>query len=286
VASATERTVVSCCMVAVCACTTSAPSPDFDHPDERVTGLLRRVECVRSKGRVACRGDNERGMLGRGTTGARVDAFVPIEVPRPVTMLALSPSESFACVVDTSRSIWCWGVNNHGILGENVPLFDGLDEAASVAKPGRVAGIPPVAVVQAGHAHACALTTAGEVYCWGLNNKGQVADPRVDSRMVVATPTKVAVPGVAKRLYLQVNQSCAVAGSDELYCWGGSVPGQPAAQPAYAATKVGSGVTTVETYRDGRTCARTAAGETCWSSDDPATRGAFEEPLVRRRRPP
>ena len=38
--------------------------------------------------------------------------------------------------------------------------------------------LPPVRELAVGGSHACALTLAGEIYCWGHNGYGQLGIPR------------------------------------------------------------------------------------------------------------
>ena len=65
--------------IILAACGGPRPTVDYDHPDQRATGSSRKVECVRSGGVVACRGLDERGLMGTGRSGPPRPGFVAIE---------------------------------------------------------------------------------------------------------------------------------------------------------------------------------------------------------------
>ncbi|MBA2556628.1 MAG: hypothetical protein H0V12_04660 [Chloroflexi bacterium] len=92
--------------------------------------------------------------------------------------------------------VFCWGLNEFG--------QSGVDPAAgpqctSQYVPGTVpcVGVPnPVAPtlrfrqISAGSNHSCGVTVASEVYCWGLNDRGQLGSGRIAPAS--AEPVRVA----------------------------------------------------------------------------------------------
>ena len=74
------------------------------------------------------------------------------------------------CAVMGSGAVRCWGFNGYGQLGDGTTL----GSPVPVDVTGLATGIMAVA---AGGYHACALTAAGGVKCWGRNDKGQTNVP-------------------------------------------------------------------------------------------------------------
>ncbi len=74
--------------------------------------------------------------------------------------------------------------------------------------PGRVA---------AGTAHSCAVTAAGEVWCWGANDTGQLGDGRE-----VASREPVRVVGLSDVTAVTAGDghTCALQRTGEVWCWG------------------------------------------------------------------
>ena len=75
----------------------------------------------------------------------------------------------------------CFGSNSDGQVGSNVGAF------TSVPTP--VTGLGQVVAIGAGGSHACALTAANDVMCWGNGQDGQLGTGKNDS-------SSVAVPAV------------------------------------------------------------------------------------------
>jgi alpha-tubulin suppressor-like RCC1 family protein len=75
------------------------------------------------------------------------------------------------------------------------------------------------AEVAAGADHTCARTFAGEVYCWGGNDRGQLGDgTQIDRKK----PVRVKLDGAAAELALSNYASCARLVSGNVACWGDS----------------------------------------------------------------
>ncbi|MFZ0548144.1 MAG: hypothetical protein WAM60_22045 [Candidatus Promineifilaceae bacterium] len=75
---------------------------------------------------------------------------------------AISAGDNHTCAVTISGEVWCWGRNDYHQIGNgtmpnsNIPVL-------VTALPGDVVDI------DAGGNHTCALTSNGEVWCWGFN---------------------------------------------------------------------------------------------------------------------
>ena len=83
-------------------------------------------------------------------------------------------------VVRRDGTVWCWGSNGDGQLG------DGTTTTRLV--PTRVVGITGALQVDAGGSHACALLAGGRIVCWGTNSSGQLGDGTTTNR---STPVAV-----------------------------------------------------------------------------------------------
>ena len=270
-------------VMSLLACGPGTTAPDFEHPDQREVGVLGQVTCARSRGYVACSGSDERGLSGDGKVDGASSQFVRVPGVHDAVALALAPNESVACVVRRDRSVWCWGLNL-GVLGRAVPRFDGTDVARSVARPTHIEGLPPTVELAVHVTHACAIDQTGAVRCWGVNVRGEVTDPRHDPSDVVPEPAVVPLPAPARSLHLQYTQSCALLTTQEVYCWGGSVPGTgDAVVPAFGPTRVARGTTRVWAASRGETCVETTDGRRCWPIDDEQVLAAMAAQLPPRR---
>ena len=125
-----------------------------------------RHSCARSADTVLCAGSNSDGQLGTGAANGDNVQTVVAEALGPMSRLELGGMHS--CGLDAQQALWCWGADAFGQVG------DGQSGAAmAVTQPYQVP-IAAVIDVAAGYLHTCALTVDGTLYCWGLNNRGQL----------------------------------------------------------------------------------------------------------------
>jgi alpha-tubulin suppressor-like RCC1 family protein len=76
--------------------------------------------------------------------------------------------------------------------------------------------------ISVGNRHVCALDSAGHLYCWGDNRRGQVGTGTND--IVIAAPVRVG-EDIWDQLAVGTETSCALRGG-EVYCWGNNAVGQ------------------------------------------------------------
>jgi len=75
------------------------------------------------------------------------------------------------CGLAAGGQTYCWGSNRLGQLGDDHVT----SVAATVASAVPVATSQSFTTISAGANHTCAITAAGEAYCWGLNLTGELA---------------------------------------------------------------------------------------------------------------
>jgi alpha-tubulin suppressor-like RCC1 family protein len=123
-----------------------------------------------------------------------------------------------------------------------------------------VAGGLTFSAISAGYQHTCALTPAGEAYCWGSGVSGQLGDGRLATSH---RPVPVAGGLLFASITAGYAHTCALTLTGDAYCWGAhtgvttnwGVPQLVAGGRAYSAIAAGSD----------HTCALTPAGQAfCW----------------------
>lgn len=216
----------------------------------------------------------------RATCAIREDATVhcwgltptdgpPLDRPTPLTSPAGIREASLGafhwCALDDEGSVWCWGENDSGRLG------DGSSDAS--VRPVAVLAVGGATEVSAGGTLSCARAGT-EVYCWGLFGDEELG---CLSR-AHQTATRIAPLGAVAQVSAGGAHACAVAHSGEVFCWGAGGRGQlgmalsacalvlsptsdrPLRVPVAAATKVSSGAAF--------SCALLETGEVaCWGDN-------------------
>lgn len=222
---------------------------------------------VRNTGRLYCWGEGNRGQLGNGGTS-------PVAVPTQVAGNAtdwrsVSAGSKWTCAIKTNGTLWCFGRDDFGQLGNGPGGGD-------VLTPVQIGSATDWKSVSAGLGETtCGRRANKRIYCWGRDNNGQVGNGpggfgNVESPTAVGTNadwTMVSTGGY---------HTCGRRSNGRLYCWGddqdgavgdgGGLPGTDRSSPTQVAgartdwTSVASGIT--------HTCARRTSGRLfCWGSD-------------------
>lgn len=183
-----------------------------DGPCTTASGYL--FSCaVGINGTVKCWGTNAFGNLGNGSAVTR--SLTPVAVSGLTGITALGAGRNHICALRNDGTVWCWGANPAGQLG------DGTTANRNV--PVQVVGITNAVSVAAGEHHTCAALATGEVKCWGNNNSGQLGDNTQTQRL-----TPVTVSGITNAVGVGAggDSSCALLATGGVMCWGSNAQGQ------------------------------------------------------------
>jgi alpha-tubulin suppressor-like RCC1 family protein len=207
-------------------------------------------------GFVECWGANGNGQVGNGVIGGRSAVS---RVPGLAEVTVLDAGAFHNCAL-AREGLLCWGANDYGQLGDGT--------AHDRALPTAVGGLPEgVRAVTAGGTHSCALTTVGDVLCWGANDAGQLGDGTlVDHR------TPAPVEGLSDVIAVDAGSrhTCAVTGNGDVLCWGANDWGQlgdgtTIARPVARRVAGLSGTARALGAGDEHTCAALSSGAVeCW----------------------
>ena len=134
--------------------------------------------CAVSAGKsLYCWGDNDYGQIGDGTTGA--DRLSPTKIGTSGAWARVdaggNSTASHTCATSTGSSLYCWGDNDYGQIG------DGPLGTSPRPSPKKVGASGVWASVSGGGLHGCAVTTGKSLYCWGYNGQGQTGDGTEDT---------------------------------------------------------------------------------------------------------
>ena len=189
----------------------------------------RMYSCgVGEDGRTYCWGDNEAGHTAQRTWSYEVPTSVPTVVAG-VTLHGLSGGGA-TCGLAANGDAYCWGDNTLGKIGAaTTELCFGLKPCST--SPTLVQSPERFTSLHSTQYSTCALSTAGTVYCWGMN---------IDSKFGVVTPPAcftpnspagcTTTPTAGPSGFLSIsggpNNLCGFRQDGGAYCWGGNQFGQ------------------------------------------------------------
>ena len=194
--------------------------------------------CAIADGKVYCWGQGTSGQLGNGTNNT---AYSPVLVSNQSgsTATAISAGGGHTCAI-SDGSVFCWGANSHGQLGNDSTTNANAPVAVSTSSD---LGSQSVTSIAAGGSHSCAVGADHRAYCWGYDADGQLGSQytytyrcwlfftctATDMRDRT-TPAAVDTSGAmgtrnVASISAGSSHTCAVAGG-AAYCWGLGTSGQ------------------------------------------------------------
>ena len=175
---------------------------------------------VDQAGAARCWGENGRGELGSGD--ALADGGRLRRIPGLSQVRAVAAGTWHRCALKLDGSVWCWGANDHGQVGNGKAANDYPVDAAFEVTPVRVSAVVNGVDLVAGDNTTCAAQADGRVMCWGANGSGQVgrSPTAAGADGTVAIPSAVTGLHDADALAATARSFCARTMAGAVRCWG------------------------------------------------------------------
>jgi len=252
-----------------------APGPDarwFGRPVSALAAGDDHTCAIFDSGALACWGRNQAGQLGLGDTvdrGSQPDQLgssLPDVDLGGASAIAVAAGAAHTCAVTDGGDVRCWGDNGYGQLGTG-------DQVALTRPP-----VTPVALgtqasaAAAGAGFSCALSTTGQVACWGDNAHGQLGAGDATPRSAPAPAVRL--PAKAIAIAAGDDHACALLADGRIACWGANAHGQLGVgdtedrnTPTLTAAVSWSSAAAIAARAD-ETCLVTRAGSVvCWGDN-------------------
>ena len=226
---------------------------------------------ITAAGAAYCWGAGGSGQLGNGTTTAT--QLTPTAVSGSLALAQITAGTADACGLTSAGAAYCWGADANGQLGNGPPNTNQSTPTALTTAGTPLAGIALGQIVT-GAGFACALGSAGNAYCWGLNSSGQLGNPdtAVNASLAVSVLSETSLVAVG------YDHSCLLR-NGKAWCWGDDSYGElgnntttPTPQSTRVAVYTGgalSGVTLTQIVAGQNfTCALATTGNAyCWGNN-------------------
>ncbi|MBI3320160.1 MAG: hypothetical protein HYZ89_06200 [Candidatus Omnitrophica bacterium] len=219
----------------------------------QLTGGNYHTCAVSNGGNAYCWGYNFYGQLGNNTT---TDTATPVRVLKGAAAAAdndatnltniaqLTTGTSHTCAVSNAGNAYCWGYAFYGQVGDGQTATNRTTpvrvlKGAAAAADNDGTNLTNIAQLTApSGSHTCAVSNAGNAYCWGLASSGQLGDNQTATNRTTpvrvltgaSTETMVDSDGVNLRNLRSFSagtyHTCAVSNAGNAYCWGAAANGQ------------------------------------------------------------
>ena len=167
----------------------------------------RHSLALKSDGTVRAWGENLSGQVGNGSFTAA--ALTAVQVVSLVDVVAIGAGWSHSLGVKSDGTLWAWGENGSGQLGNN--------SIVDSAVPVQATGLTDVKACAGGEYHSLALKRDGTVWAWGMNFVGQLGDGTNND-----SHTPIQVPGLKDVIAIAAARwdSLALAADGTVWAWG------------------------------------------------------------------
>lgn len=180
-----------------------------------VSASGEHTAAIKADGTLWTWGKNNYGQLGNGTTTNGIPkGSKPIKIMDNAAAVSLGGFHSAA--IKTDGSLWMWGWNSMGELGD---YNTGNGASTIVNKPRKV--MDNVAAVSLGAFHSAAVKKDGTLWMWGSNGSGQFGDGTKNNRKTLykAMDDVVAISAGGYNMN-------ALKKDGSLWTWGGNETGE------------------------------------------------------------
>jgi alpha-tubulin suppressor-like RCC1 family protein len=185
---------------------------------------------------VECWGQNDHGQAGQPPGEQPSVRFpTPVGLAQPgESVITVSAGGNHSCALLSGGSVYCWGENDLGQLG-NATVQGDTNAPTQVT----ALGDNSATGIAVGANHACALTSGESpaVQCWGDNTYGQLGIGTMPTGMPVQRQSATgsgyeSLPNVGT-LAAGGNTTCTIRLTDtRVWCWGANDSGQAGQPPS------------------------------------------------------
>jgi len=180
---------------------------------EAIAGGYDHTVGLKTNGTLWAWGRNYEGQLGDGTmVGSKA---VPDQVGQESNWIQVSTGQSHTVALKSNMSLWAWGENDLGQLGDGTTVNKG--------SPIQIGTDTDWAEISAGYNHTIALRSNGTLWGWGDNSSGQLGDGTTADKHI---PIQIGTDTDWAKISAGYSHTIALRSNKTLWAWGGNWAGQ------------------------------------------------------------
>lgn len=189
------------------------------YPFQKVSSGSNETGLIASNQKLFIGGSNSTGVIGDNSTTTR---SIPVATYSSgailnKTFIDLSLGNSHTCALSSDSKVYCWGSGSGGVLGNNLLSQSLVPVQATTSGNFTTETIKSVVTANLG---SCALSTTGNLYCWGANNYNGTNSIAIRVPTLVNSSSSSMGTSPIKEVVSMGLGFCALNNQFRVYCWG------------------------------------------------------------------
>ena len=184
-------------------------------PTGRIAAGDKHTCAIALNDTIWCWGYNRYGQLGSSSFSDDFSSSPIQTTALPGSRIArrIVAGLDHTCVLATDGTVWCWGQNMNGKLGDGSFLNRGVPVQALLGTT--------AIMIAAGGSTTCAALSDNSVKCWGKGSSGQIGNNAVlTSNETPVYASLIPASFTVAHLEIGSTHSCAVSVIGAVWCWG------------------------------------------------------------------
>lgn len=225
---------------------------------------------IKSDNTLWCWGWDNNYQLGDGDGNGSGSEHTPVSISGGGSWKKVSVGLYGGCGIKSDDTLWCWGTEQHGRLGNGGAVNENQDSPVQVSGGGSWIDVTTDAEF------SCGIKSDNTLWCWGLDVNGELGN---GSGVTADQANPYQVPGSWKKIKSHADTACGIKTDDTLWCWGWNIYGKAGQDWLIGVlvdpTEVEPGATWLDVDPGGlHSCAiKTSGGVFCWGDDAKGQRG-------------
>ncbi len=178
------------------------------------SGILSQSAAIKTDGTLWLWGQNTFGALGDNSTTHKSS---PVQtISGGTNWKQVSVGNGFTAAIKTDGTLWTWGLNQNGRLGDNT--------TTSKSSPAQTITFGTNWKQVSTYSHTAAVKTDGTLWLWGLNSSGQLGNNTANN---TSSPVQTISAGTNwKQVAAGYLHTAAIKTDGTLWTWGQNIYGQ------------------------------------------------------------
>jgi alpha-tubulin suppressor-like RCC1 family protein len=222
----------------------SSPTQVGNQTWSNISGNLQTILAIKTDGTLWGWGNNQQFQLGLNSGGSYDRRSSPVQIGTNTNWSKVSAHDDHTFAIKTDGTLWSWGANYPGQLGQNDRVYR--------SSPTQVGSATNWNTVSEREAHVLATKTDGTLWTWGQNNNGQLG---LNDRVNRSSPTQVGTGTNWNKVFVsEMTDSASLATKIDgtLWSWGYGDYGELGSNswPIYRSSpvQIGTGTTWSQLY--------------------------------------